>query len=67
MNVMMWDNRVRLPDGVTPLAWIPQRSELVTAPYVASTALTQATSGAAEIRSTGSTVARHQILLPKKD
>ena len=67
MNVVVWDNHIDLPVGVAPLAWNPERNELITAPYVASTSLTEASTGAAEIRSTRSTVTRHRIILPKDD
>ena len=65
---MIWDNHIELPVSVAPLAWVPQRNELVAAPYIASTALTETTAaGSSEIRATPSSIARHPILLPHDD
>ena len=67
VNVVVWDNLLDPPVGAASLAWLPDRNELVTAPYVATKALTEATAGAAEIRTTSATVAKHPILLRARD
>ena len=63
MNVLVWDDGLELPVSVAPLAWLPQKNAIVTAPYVASAALTRATTGASTIVFRRSGSARHAIQL----
>ena len=64
VNVLVWDEGLELPVSVAPLAWLPQKNAIVTAPYVASASLTRATTGAAGIEFRRSGSSRHAIQLP---
>ena len=61
VNVVMWDNILDPPVGAAAIAWVAERKVLATAPYVAAKALTEASTGAAEIRSALSSVTRHPL------
>lgn len=64
---MVWDDNLELPVSIAPLAWIPQKNAIVTAPYIASAALTSATIGSGGIEFRRSSSTRHPIKLPTHD